>query len=91
MGRQFVESKYHIDLTVAAASQLNRAITHGSEKGIFVLPKGASGKVKLAPKGSTMHKTEGAKEVRFWSTHRRLVILIGRRMRSPRRRSPLRG
>lgn len=39
---QFVESKYHIDLTATAASQLNRAITSGSEKGIFQLPKGKS-------------------------------------------------
>ena len=30
--------------------QLNRAITSGAEKNIFQLPKGPSGKVKLAPK-----------------------------------------
>lgn len=29
---------------------LNRAIAHGAEKGDFVLPKGPSGKVRLAPK-----------------------------------------
>ncbi|KAF9002019.1 hypothetical protein BDQ17DRAFT_1426298 [Cyathus striatus] len=48
--KKFVESKYHIYLNATAASQLNRAITSGSEKGIFVLPKGPSGKIKLAPK-----------------------------------------
>lgn len=37
---QFVESKYHIELNAAAASQLNRAIASGSDKGIFSLPKG---------------------------------------------------
>jgi histone H1/5 len=39
---QFVESKYHIELNTTAASQLNRAITSGSDKGIFNLPKGES-------------------------------------------------
>jgi hypothetical protein len=37
---KFVESKYRIDINAAAVSQLNRAITHGHEKGVFVLPKG---------------------------------------------------
>ncbi|GAW08440.1 histone H1 [Lentinula edodes] len=48
--KNFVEIKYRIDVNPSTASQLNRAITSGSEKGIFVLPKGPSGKVKLAPK-----------------------------------------
>lgn len=30
--------------------QLGRAITSGTEEGLFTLPKGTSGKVKLAPK-----------------------------------------
>ncbi|KAF9562148.1 hypothetical protein CPC08DRAFT_388336 [Agrocybe pediades] len=38
--KKYVEDKYHIDLNAAAASQLSRAIINGSEKGIFVLPKG---------------------------------------------------
>ncbi|KAK0503044.1 hypothetical protein EDD18DRAFT_615744 [Armillaria luteobubalina] len=38
--KKFVESKYHIDLNNTAASQLNRAITSGHEKGVFILPKG---------------------------------------------------
>jgi len=45
-------------------SQLNRAITSGAEAGIFVLPKGPSGKVKLAPK--TKPLTSGSKEVCRW-------------------------
>jgi hypothetical protein len=48
--KKFVENKYHIDLNPLTASHLNRAITSGSVKGIFLLPKGPSGKVKLAPK-----------------------------------------
>ena len=41
--------------------QLGRAIASGTETGIFVLPKGPSGKVKLAPKTG---KPSAAKEVR---------------------------
>ncbi|KAE9406360.1 hypothetical protein BT96DRAFT_810826 [Gymnopus androsaceus JB14] len=57
--KKFVESKYKIDVNASTNSQLNRAITSGSEKKIFVLPKGPSGKVKLAPKVSH----DAAKEV----------------------------
>ncbi|KAF9065322.1 hypothetical protein BDP27DRAFT_1229161 [Rhodocollybia butyracea] len=57
--KKFVESKYKIDVNASAASQLNRAITSGNEKGVFVLPKGPSGKVKLAPK----IRHDAAKEV----------------------------
>ncbi|KAH7930870.1 hypothetical protein BV22DRAFT_1028037 [Leucogyrophana mollusca] len=49
--KKFVESKYHLPMNSSSASQLNRAITQGAEKGHFILPKGPSGKVKLAPKG----------------------------------------
>ncbi|THH08194.1 hypothetical protein EW145_g2866 [Phellinidium pouzarii] len=48
--KKFVETKYKVDLNTSATSQLSRAIVSGSEKGTFVLPKGPSGKVKLAPK-----------------------------------------
>ncbi|KAH7889749.1 hypothetical protein F5I97DRAFT_1847016 [Phlebopus sp. FC_14] len=48
--KKFVDSKYRLPMNAAGASQLNRAITHGASKGYFVLPKGPSGKVKLAPK-----------------------------------------
>lgn len=61
MIKKFVESKYHIDLTATAASQLNRAITSGNEKGIFQLPKGPSGKVKLAPEARPDAAKENAK------------------------------
>jgi hypothetical protein len=36
-------------------SNINRAIINGEKKGVFVLPKGASGKVKLA-KGAVVDK-----------------------------------
>ena len=39
-GLQFVDSKYHLSMNAAATSQLNRAITHGTNSGNFVLPKG---------------------------------------------------
>ena len=38
--KQFVETKYKIYPNQTSNSQLARAITHGAEKGIFVLPKG---------------------------------------------------
>ena len=48
-------------------SQLNRAIAHGADEGIFSLPKGLSGKVKLAPKKTA------TKEVR---PHRHPLFLV---------------
>lgn len=39
-----------MDASAANIYLLNRAITSGAEGGIFLLPKGPSGKVKLAPK-----------------------------------------
>ncbi|KAF9227979.1 hypothetical protein BS17DRAFT_774559 [Gyrodon lividus] len=48
--KKFVDLKYHLPMSTTSASQLNRAIIHGADKGNFVLPKGPSGKVKLAPK-----------------------------------------
>lgn len=35
-----MDSKYHLPINTASASHLNRAITHGADKGNFVLPKG---------------------------------------------------
>lgn len=49
---QYAVDKYNIDLTGTRISQLNRAITKGAEEGIFHLPKGPSGKVKLPPKNA---------------------------------------
>jgi len=48
--KKFIDSKYHLPMDSAIASQLNRAIGHGTHTGNFVLPKGPSGKVKLTPK-----------------------------------------
>lgn len=53
-------------------SLMNRAITHGAEHGDFVLPKGPSGKVKLAPKKSS----SAAKEVRFISIACHLLLIL---------------
>jgi histone H1/5 len=58
-GHQYAEDTYHLDMTAANIYQLNRAITTGTESGTFVLPKGPSGKVKLAPKV----RASAAKEV----------------------------
>ncbi|KAJ7694170.1 hypothetical protein B0H17DRAFT_1058038 [Mycena rosella] len=59
----FVESKYKVELNASSASQLNRAITSGSERGTFVLPKGPSGKVKLTPKVRGEAAKENSKPV----------------------------
>ncbi|KAH7915999.1 hypothetical protein BJ138DRAFT_1097416 [Hygrophoropsis aurantiaca] len=48
--KKFAEETYHIDVSGTNLYQLNRAIASGAEGGIFALPKGPSGKVKLAPK-----------------------------------------
>ncbi|KAJ7090066.1 hypothetical protein C8R43DRAFT_1142144 [Mycena crocata] len=63
MIKKFVESKYKVELNASAASQLNRAITSGSERGTFVLPKGPSGKVKLTPKVRGEATKENSKPV----------------------------
>ncbi|EJD05964.1 uncharacterized protein FOMMEDRAFT_18190 [Fomitiporia mediterranea MF3/22] len=57
--KKFIESKYKITMDAFHTSQLSRAIVSGSEKGTFVLPKGRSGKVKLAPKA----KADAIKEI----------------------------
>ncbi|KAF7440738.1 hypothetical protein PC9H_001086 [Pleurotus ostreatus] len=38
--KKFVETKYNLDIGAAQISQLSKALGSGSEKGIFVLPKG---------------------------------------------------
>ncbi|KAJ7805351.1 hypothetical protein B0H14DRAFT_3485223 [Mycena olivaceomarginata] len=48
--KKFVESKYKLTIGNAQNAQLSKALTTGTEKNIFVLPKGPSGRVKLAPK-----------------------------------------
>lgn len=57
---QYAVEKYNVDLSGVNQFQLNRAIAKGVETGTFVLPKGLSGKVKLAPKT----KAPASKEVR---------------------------
>ncbi|KAF4608738.1 hypothetical protein EYR40_001085 [Pleurotus pulmonarius] len=47
--KKFAEEQYKIDMNASNLSHLNRAITAGADKEIFKLPKGPSGKVKLAP------------------------------------------
>ncbi|KAG1826804.1 uncharacterized protein BJ212DRAFT_6373 [Suillus subaureus] len=59
--KKFVDSKYHLEMNPLASSQLNRAIHHGADKGTFVLPKGPSGKVKLAPRQHIEAAKENAK------------------------------
>ncbi|KAJ3829995.1 histone H1 [Lentinula raphanica] len=50
--KKYAEEKYKLEMNASHLSQLNRAITHGAETGMFMLPKGPSGKVKLPPKNS---------------------------------------
>ncbi|KDQ59524.1 hypothetical protein JAAARDRAFT_624083 [Jaapia argillacea MUCL 33604] len=58
--KNFVESEYKLEIGNAQNTQLSKAIATGVEKGEFVLPKGPSGRVKLAPK---THKADvSAKE-----------------------------
>ncbi|KAG2349409.1 hypothetical protein BDR05DRAFT_1055105 [Suillus weaverae] len=66
--KKFVDSKYHLEMNPLASSQLNRAIHHGADKGTFVLPKGPSGKVKLAPRRHTEAAKENTKPVSKRST-----------------------
>lgn len=55
---KYIQDKYRISLSGVNATQLNRAIAHGAENGMFTLPKGPSGKVKLAVKASKSSKTK---------------------------------
>ncbi|CAE6457409.1 unnamed protein product [Rhizoctonia solani] len=50
MIKKFLEEKYKIDITPSHITNINRAITRGVETKVFALPKGPSGKVRLAPK-----------------------------------------
>jgi len=46
--KKFMESRYGLEMTSLTIANINRAILKGQEKGVFELPKGPSGKVKLA-------------------------------------------
>ncbi|KAI5996534.1 hypothetical protein EDC04DRAFT_2612785 [Pisolithus marmoratus] len=59
--KKFVEFNYQLVMSATTTSQLNSAITVGTEKGNFVLPKGPSGKVKLAPERTIGTSKENAK------------------------------
>ncbi|KAF8810144.1 hypothetical protein BYT27DRAFT_7008342, partial [Phlegmacium glaucopus] len=48
--KKYVETKYKLEIGAAQSTQLAKAISTGADKGVFVLPKGPSGRVKLAPK-----------------------------------------
>ncbi|ELU44624.1 hypothetical protein AG1IA_01366 [Rhizoctonia solani AG-1 IA] len=58
LDHRFIEEKYKIEMTGLQLSNLNRAITKGAENNVFTLPKGPSGKVKLAPKASKSESKE---------------------------------
>ncbi|KAJ7219128.1 hypothetical protein GGX14DRAFT_695373 [Mycena pura] len=51
--KKFVETKYKLSIGTAQNTQLSKALATGSEKNFFVLPKGPSGRVKLAPKAKS--------------------------------------
>lgn len=59
--KKFVKFNYQLAMSATTTNQLNRAITAGTEKGNFVLPKGPSGKVKLAPERMNGTSKENAK------------------------------
>ncbi|QRW27414.1 aldo/keto reductase family protein [Rhizoctonia solani] len=58
MIKKFLEDKYKIDITPSHITNINRAIARGAETNVFTLPKGPSGKVRLAPKKSTVEGKE---------------------------------
>ncbi|KAJ7922580.1 hypothetical protein B0H13DRAFT_1456410, partial [Mycena leptocephala] len=55
--KKFAEDKYKLS-TPSHVSQLNRAIIHGVETGVFVQPKGPSGCVKIPPKRARTESKE---------------------------------
>ncbi|KAJ7845017.1 hypothetical protein B0H14DRAFT_3685184 [Mycena olivaceomarginata] len=46
-------TKYKLSIGAAQNTQPSKALAAGKEKNIFVLPKGPSGRVKLAPKAKS--------------------------------------
>jgi hypothetical protein len=65
---EFMESRYGLEMTSLTIANINRAILKGQEKGVFELPKGPSGKVKLA-------KAAEDKEVRVHSLDCLLLVM----------------
>lgn len=49
--KKFLATKYNIDLSSASnINNLSNAIKRGADKGVLLLPKGVSGKIKVAAK-----------------------------------------
>ncbi|TFY74782.1 hypothetical protein EWM64_g9230 [Hericium alpestre] len=59
--KKYVEDKYKLEIGNAQTTQLSKAIAVGAEKGVFVLPKGPSGRVKLPPRAKAA-ESSAAKE-----------------------------
>ena len=67
--KKYIHSKHPQTAAIPAASfnnHISKAIVRGAEKKVFTLPKGPSGKVKLAPKTKPAAET---KEVRPFSLY----------------------
>ncbi|KAG6841679.1 hypothetical protein C0991_008317 [Blastosporella zonata] len=60
--RAYVEDTYKLEIGPAQNTQLSKTLATWSEKGVFVLPKGPSGRVKLAPKAKAVDSSS-TKEV----------------------------
>ncbi|KAG8807039.1 hypothetical protein FRC18_005775, partial [Serendipita sp. 400] len=69
--KKFIETRYGLEMNGLTVSNINRAIINGEKKGVFLLPKGASGKVKLA-KGVPTDKENNAPSTK--SAQRRLAV-----------------
>lgn len=64
MEGRFIEESYGLEMNKQTLSNISKAIVTGSEKGKFVLPKGTSGKVKLAPKPKPSESKEVSRLIR---------------------------
>lgn len=61
--KKYIQTKHPNTAAVSPAqfnNLVNNAIKKGAEKGVFVLPKGVSGSVKLAPKAKEAPKKKPA-------------------------------
>ncbi|KAK7043634.1 hypothetical protein VNI00_008245 [Paramarasmius palmivorus] len=58
--KKYAEDKYKLEFNPTNTYNLSRAISNGADSGIFVLPKGPSGRVKLAPKNKTPETKENS-------------------------------
>lgn len=60
--------KYDVEMNGTDTYQLKHAISSGTDEGLFALPKGPSGKVKLAPKVPKPDSATKEVRARFYST-----------------------